>query len=77
MLNRLENDLREGAKTLEENEIAAALDTAEYQIKAAAEVAHLHVDAEKREAYLEKLGVDLTVALMAEADAWELSRSSD
>ena len=42
MLDRLDHHLREGVKTLEANEIKAALDTATYQIKAKKEVARLH-----------------------------------
>jgi len=77
MLDRLQHHLEEGAATLEANEIAAALDTAQYQIKSKAEVARLQADIVKRQAYLEKLAVDLEVALITEADAWELSRQSD
>jgi len=77
MLDRLQRHLEEGAQLLEANEIKAALDTAQFQIKSKAEVARLNVDIEKRNAYLEKLAVDLEVALITEADAWELSRQSD
>merc|ERR1712139_706812 len=77
MLDRLQSSLEEGAALLEANEIKAALDTAQYQIKSKAEVARRHVDTEKRHAYLEKLAVDLEVAFITEADAWELSRQSD
>jgi hypothetical protein len=77
MLDRLQHHLEEGAALLEANEIAAALDTAQYQIKSKAEVARLEADIVKRQAYLEKLAVDLEVALITEADAWELSRQSD
>merc|ERR1712099_160001 len=57
--------------------MGAALDTAQYQIKSKAEVGRLEADIVKRQAYLEKLAVDLEVALITEADAWELSRQSD
>merc|ERR1712139_196805 len=77
MLTRLQTHLEDGAKLLEENEIKAALDTATFQIKSKAEVARLEVDIQKRNAYLEKLAVDLEVAFITEADAWELSRQSD
>jgi len=77
MLDRLQNHLEEGAALLESNEIQAALDTAQFQIKSKAEVARLEADIVKRQAYLEKLAVDLEVALITEADAWELSRQSD
>jgi len=70
MLDRLETHLRENVEILEDNEIQAALDTADFQIKSAKEVAGLHVDAGKRERYLEKLAVDLEVAFIVEADAW-------
>jgi hypothetical protein len=77
MLDRLQSHLEEGAALLEANEIKAALDTAQYQIKSKAEVARLNADILKRQAYLEKLAVDLEVALITEADAWALSRQSD
>jgi hypothetical protein len=77
MLDRLQHHLEDGAALLEANEIQAALDTAQYQIKSKAEVARLEADIIKRQAYLEKLAVDLEVALITEADAWELSRQSD
>ena len=77
MLDRLQRSLEEGAKTLEANEIAAALDTAQYQIKSAAEVVRLHMDSEKRTVYLEKCYVDLDVALITEADALALWRQSE
>jgi hypothetical protein len=77
MLDRLQSHLEEGAALLEANEIQAALDTAQFQIKSKAEVARLESDIVKRQAYLEKLAVDLEVALITEADAWELSRQSD
>jgi hypothetical protein len=77
MLDRLQSHLEEGAALLESNEIKAALDTAQYQIKSKAEVARLQADILKRQAYLERLAVDLEVALITEADAWALSRQSD
>jgi regulator of replication initiation timing len=77
MLDRLQSHLEENAALLESNEIQAALDTAQFQIKSKAEVARLEADIVKRQAYLEKLAVDLEVALITEADAWELSRQSD
>merc|ERR1712110_960281 len=77
MLDRLQSHLEEGAALLESNEIQAALDTAQYQIKSKAEVARLEADIVKRQAYLEKLAVDLEIALITEADAWALSRQSD
>merc|ERR1712060_352421 len=77
MLDRLQNHLEENAALLESNEIQAALDTAQFQIKSKAEVARLQADIGKRQAYLEKLAVDLEVAKITEADAWELSRQSD
>merc|ERR1712084_76352 len=77
MLDRLQSHLEENAALLESNEIQAALDTAQFQIKSKAEVARLEVDITKRQAYLEKLAVDLEIALITEADAWELSRQSD
>ena len=77
MLDRLQSHLEANAALLESNEIQAALDTAQYQIKSKAEVARLNADIVKRQAYLEKLAVDLEVALITEADAWELSRQSD
>lgn len=77
MLDRLQTHLEENAALLEANEIKAALDTAQYQIKSKAEVARLEADITKRHAYLEKLAVDLEVALITETDAWALSRQSD
>merc|ERR1712232_320332 len=77
MLDRLQTHLEENAALLESNEIQAALDTAQFQIKSKAEVARLEADIVKRQAYLEKLAVDLEVALITEADAWALSRQSD
>lgn len=62
---------------LEENEVKAALDAAQFQIKSAAEKVRLHMDHEKRVAYLAKLAVDLEVAIITEEDAWVLSRQSD
>ena len=77
MLDRLQDHLEEGSQQLEINEIKAALDTANYQIKAAAEVARLHIDEAKRHEYLQKMEVDLMVATQVEADAWRLSEQSD
>jgi len=77
MLDRLQSHLEANAALLESNEIQAALDTAQYQIKSKAEVARLNADIVKRQAYLEKLAVDLEIAVITENDAWELSRQSD
>jgi DNA repair exonuclease SbcCD ATPase subunit len=77
MLDRLQHHLEANAATLEANEIQAALDTAQFQIKSKAEVARLEVDITKRQAYLEKLAVDLDIARITEDDAWALSRQSD
>jgi len=77
MLDRLEKSLTAGAALLEKNEIAAALDTAQYQIKSDKEMARLRVDRGKRERYIEQLKIDIDVALMEEAEALRLANEAE
>lgn len=77
MLDRLEKSLTNGAKLLEENEIDAALDTAQYQIKSDKEMARLRIDQGKRERYIEQLKIDIDVALMEEAEALRLAQEAE
>jgi len=77
MLNRLEKSLTAGAALLEKNEIAAALDTAQYQIKSDKEMARLRIDRGKRERYIEQLSIDIDVALMEEAEALRLANEAE
>ncbi len=77
MLTRLDKQLTATMAELEKNEIQAALNTARYQIRAAQEVERLEADKVKRFAYLEKLAIDLEVALAYEAKMWEISQKSD
>merc|ERR1712091_362259 len=77
MLDRLERSLSAGTKLLEKNEIAAALDTAQYQIKSDKEMARLRIDRGKRERYIEQLKIDIDVALMEEAEALRLAQEAE
>jgi len=77
MLTRLQTHLTNSMRELEDNEIKAALDTARFIIKSHEEIEKLLVDEERREAYLERLAVDLEVALAYEEKCWRVSKESD